>query len=77
MYRKNKNSEKIGACAKNTPFGSWREALTCSKTVLRNVDSALPTLIMPCWFEAKLRQVRFIAAAEQRLSLSRVESHVG
>ena len=26
MFRKNKNSEKIGARARNTPFGAWREA---------------------------------------------------
>nr|VFK63339.1 MAG: hypothetical protein BECKUNK1418G_GA0071005_103210 [Candidatus Kentron sp. UNK]VFK70810.1 MAG: hypothetical protein BECKUNK1418H_GA0071006_103910 [Candidatus Kentron sp. UNK] len=25
-----KNSEKIGACARNTPFGSYCYALTCS-----------------------------------------------
>ena len=30
-YRKNKNPQKIGACARNTPFGAWREALTCSR----------------------------------------------
>nr|VFK38187.1 MAG: hypothetical protein BECKSD772F_GA0070984_10229 [Candidatus Kentron sp. SD]VFK42981.1 MAG: hypothetical protein BECKSD772E_GA0070983_10219 [Candidatus Kentron sp. SD]VFK78596.1 MAG: hypothetical protein BECKSD772D_GA0070982_10199 [Candidatus Kentron sp. SD] len=26
MFRKNKNPEKIGARARNTPFGTWREA---------------------------------------------------
>nr|VFK37597.1 MAG: hypothetical protein BECKSD772F_GA0070984_10179 [Candidatus Kentron sp. SD]VFK41278.1 MAG: hypothetical protein BECKSD772E_GA0070983_10114 [Candidatus Kentron sp. SD]VFK79598.1 MAG: hypothetical protein BECKSD772D_GA0070982_10569 [Candidatus Kentron sp. SD] len=30
MFRKNKNSEKTDARARNTPFGTWREALTCS-----------------------------------------------
>ena len=30
MFRKNKNSEKTGARARNTPFGARREALTCS-----------------------------------------------
>ena len=24
MYRKNKDSEKTGARARNTPFGAWR-----------------------------------------------------
>nr|VFK14477.1 MAG: hypothetical protein BECKLPF1236B_GA0070989_106211 [Candidatus Kentron sp. LPFa] len=29
-YRKNKNPQKIGACARNTPFGAYCYALTCS-----------------------------------------------
>nr|VFK24895.1 MAG: hypothetical protein BECKLPF1236B_GA0070989_14392 [Candidatus Kentron sp. LPFa] len=30
-YRKNKNPQKIGACARNTPFGAYCYALTCSR----------------------------------------------
>ena len=32
MYRKNKDSEKTGARARNTPFGAYCYALTNKKT---------------------------------------------
>nr|VFK41668.1 MAG: hypothetical protein BECKTC1821E_GA0114239_101312 [Candidatus Kentron sp. TC]VFK53817.1 MAG: hypothetical protein BECKTC1821F_GA0114240_100391 [Candidatus Kentron sp. TC] len=46
MYRKNKNFEKTGARARNTPFEFWREALTCSEKLGANAKTRPLSILM-------------------------------
>nr|VFK44423.1 MAG: Pimeloyl-ACP methyl ester carboxylesterase [Candidatus Kentron sp. TC] len=46
-----KNSEKTGVRAGNPPFGSWREALTCFRTILEEPESPIQPEKIPMKLE--------------------------